>query len=113
MTSQELNELTTALEKKLSERYDDLLIEHGKWQQLFHDEKDRADLLWRSVQQLTTSNKKLTNKLARAKDSLEYYQKTTTLQHNVIVRAREISPEVCTRINEILNEEHALSQTNK
>lgn len=113
MTQQEIEELTKVLEKTFLDRYDNALERFGNLKALYRRAECENNTLARRVDSLTTSNKKLTNKLARANESLEYYKKTTVFQNNVINRAREISPQVCTLINDILNEEYARSQTNK
>lgn len=108
MTSQELDEITAALEKTLSERYDNLLVEQGKWQQLYDDTKDRADLLWRRLQQLTTSNKKLKNQLAKAKEKVLRLDDTLGCLIEIIAAARQISPDVSDRIDNIIDDVNPL-----
>lgn len=111
MTTEELEAFTKYLEKTILERYEKSLERCGNYKALYQESESRAGDLARNVLKLTDSNKKLTNQLAKTKESLEYYKKTTVFQNNVINRAREISPQVCTLINDILNEEYALSQT--
>ena len=113
MTPQEIEELTKVLEKTILERYEKSLERFGNLKSLYQRSESENDNLSGRIKQLTTSNKKLTNKLARALEGLQNYQKHILYLSNVIERAREISPEVCARMKEIQNEEFARIKTNE
>ena len=104
-------EYENALEK-LQKKYENNLVQIGRLISVNDDMFDRNKMLKRSIDKLTTSNKSLTTQLARAKEDLQNYQKHILYQSNVIDRAREISPQVCTLIKDIQKEEYARIKTN-
>lgn len=115
MTSEELNEITTAVENMLSKRYDDTLVDLGNMQQRYHDAQNEAIFLGRSVHKLTTSNKsltcrnmKLTNQLAEAKQKVSRLNETSCYLIEIITRARQISPEVSALFDKIIDEVNPL-----
>ena len=114
MTSEELNEITTALETTLSKRYDDALVDLGNMQERYHDAQDDAIFLGRCVKKLTTRNKTLTKQLADAKRDLSYLGKSIDRLLDIVASARKISPAVSARIDEIKDEvSRSYNKTNK
>lgn len=96
-------EYENALEK-LQKKYENNLVQIGRLISVNDDMFDRNKMLKRTIDKLTTCNKSLTTQLANIKRKLSVLVDTINCTNETLSRARDISPEVSARINEIMDE---------
>ncbi|MBR2266371.1 MAG: hypothetical protein IJ882_06880 [Paludibacteraceae bacterium] len=91
------------------ERYEKSLERFGNIKALYLESESRNNDLSRRVDKLTTSNKKLTTQLAKAKEKLSRLDDDKTCYLvEIIARVRQLSPAMSARLDKIIDEVNPL-----